>query len=269
MGDIVQRYASTGSLLPVAGQGQRSKGHAVEPVGEGDHLGPARHLAGQFQRRLDGVRPRRSREHHLVVHVPRSKDHIVQRLEELELCLRGHIQAVGDPLGGEIGEQSLPQRGVVVTVVQRPRSGEEVDVLLARPVDHQVPPGAGEHRRERAYVASDIGLQLFDYLHGDLQAGGPSTDFGRQPELALAMSRSLLIVTATNSVVTIAPATSEVQRSNPPCEENPHLGKRRRQPRPCRPTATDLGRGIVILSAESGLAHCGSPPVVASCSRRW
>mgnify|MGYP000550189576 CR=1 FL=1 len=66
--------AGAAAVIAVAGAGQCPQGHAVEAVGERDHLRPAGDLAGDLQRRLHRVGPRRAGEHHPVAEVAQPFD---------------------------------------------------------------------------------------------------------------------------------------------------------------------------------------------------
>ena len=111
--------ARSSAVITVAGGCQRAIGHAVEAVGEGNHIGPAGHLAGQLQGCLDGVGARRPAEHDLVVHLAWLQHQPLEGIEEVRLGGGMHVEAVGHAIAGDVVDQRGFHVGVVVPVVQR------------------------------------------------------------------------------------------------------------------------------------------------------
>jgi hypothetical protein len=130
-------------LLPVTARGPQR--HAVEGVGERDHDAvPARHLAGELQRCLHGVRARRARELHLEAKAAGRQHQILDPLQERPLRGGGHVEPVDDPLAAEVADEGFDQGRVVVPVVQGSRTGEEVQVAATVLVDELASLAAGE-----------------------------------------------------------------------------------------------------------------------------
>src|SRR5699024_10947533 len=126
-----QRDAGAAALHRVAGDGQGAERHAVEAVGEAHDGLAAGDLAGQLQRRLDGVGAAGAGEGDLVVQAAGLEDLLVEGLEELAAHVGEHVQAVHDAVLEVVVDDDLLELGVVVAVVQGAGTGEEVDVLLA------------------------------------------------------------------------------------------------------------------------------------------
>ncbi|SIG63221.1 Uncharacterised protein [Mycobacteroides abscessus subsp. abscessus] len=125
-------------------------------------------LAGELERRLDGVRPRRAGEHHRVVESPRLEDELFEGLEELPFGRSLHVERVEH--GPRL--QVLDERGhhgrVVVPVVERAGTGEEVEVLLAVLVPLLGALSAGEGRRPRTRVSAHRRFAGLEDVRGGL-----------------------------------------------------------------------------------------------------
>ena len=141
-----------------AGDRERAQRHAVEGAGEGDHVGAAGHLAGELQRRLDGVGAAGAGELHPVVQFPGLQDELAESGQKVALGGRVHVQRVDDPVAGQVVQQDLFERRVVVAVVERAGAGEEIQVGAAVLVIEPASCRPVEHRRPGAAVAADGGL---------------------------------------------------------------------------------------------------------------
>jgi hypothetical protein len=142
---VVQRDAGPAALGGIAGHRERAERHAVEGVGEIDDRLPAGVLAGQFQGRLHRVGATRSGELDLVVESARCEHDVVERLEEAALGRRVHVEAVHDRVFGQVVDQLTFKPGMVVSVVQRARAGEEIKEGSAVLVLYMASPGGLEH----------------------------------------------------------------------------------------------------------------------------
>ena len=135
-GAVHQRDAGARALEGVAGHREGAERHAVEGVRERHDRLAALDLAGQLQRRLDGVGARRAREHDLVRQVTRAQDDVLERLQEGALRRRRHVEPVRDAVPLQVVDQGAFEDRVVVPVVERSRAREEVEVLVAVLVEH-------------------------------------------------------------------------------------------------------------------------------------
>ncbi len=150
----------------VAGGGQRANAAAVEAVGETDDVVAPGDLARQLHRRLDRVGAGRAGELHAVVaHAARLEDQPVEGLEETLLGFGVHVQAVGDAVALDVLEQRLLEHRVVVPVVERAGTSEEVDVALAVLSDQFGALGLLEDHGEGTAVAANPGFIQFKSFH--------------------------------------------------------------------------------------------------------
>jgi hypothetical protein len=162
---VVQVDVGAGAGAQVAAHRERAERHPVEAVREGDHPGAAGRLARQLERRLDGVRAARPGELQLVLEAAGLEDDLLERLEEVALRGRRHVQAVGDAVLDDVAQEDLLEARVVVPVVQDARAGQEVDVLAAVLGDEPAVDGLREDAGEAAAVAADLRLEPLECLH--------------------------------------------------------------------------------------------------------
>ncbi len=127
-----QRDAGGAAVQRVAGDREGAQRSAVEAVREADDLAAASDLSGELERRLDGVRSSRPGKLYAILEAARAQDELIERGQEIPLGRGEHIQRVHDAVTGQILDQGLPQHGVVVPVVERAGTGEEVEVGPAR-----------------------------------------------------------------------------------------------------------------------------------------
>src|SRR5690606_16264716 len=107
----------------------------------------------------------------LVVEPPRLEHVLVETFQELPLRRAVHIKAVDDRVAREIVHQPAFQLRVVVPVVQRSGTGEEIEVAFTVLVGHVAALRGGEHRGPSAAVAADFRFQAGENVHVCLQAG--------------------------------------------------------------------------------------------------
>ena len=164
--DVAEGDARGIPVRAVAGRGERADAETVEGVRERDHVRAAGRLAGDLERRLDGVRAGRPGELQLVVEAARHEHVLLERLDERLLGRRGHVEPVDDAVALEVLDERTRERGVVVAVVQHARAGEEVEVLAAVGVDEGRAARSVEDRRERADVPAHLRLAAVEDVQG-------------------------------------------------------------------------------------------------------
>ncbi len=164
--DIGEADAGAAAVMLVAGRGQRADAAAVEAVGEADDVVAPGDLARQLHRRFDRVGAGRAGELHAVVaHAAWFEDQAVEGFEETLLGCGVHVQAMGDAVVLDVLEQRLLEYRVVVPVVERAGTGEEVDVTLAVPGDQFGTLGLVEDHGEGTAVATNLGFVQFKSFH--------------------------------------------------------------------------------------------------------
>ena len=144
----------------------------MEGVRERDDVRAAGHLAGDLERRLDGVRAGRPGELQLVVEAARREHELLERLDERLLGRGGHVEAVDDAVALEVLDERPLERRVVVPVVEHAGAGEEVEVLAAVGVDERRAARAVEDGREGADVAAHLRLAAVEDVQGGVVAHG-------------------------------------------------------------------------------------------------
>jgi hypothetical protein len=90
-----------------------------------------------------------------VVESARRQDVLLEDLQEVALGGGGQVEPVGQAVLLEVLDQGLLDALRVVPVVERPGSGEEVDVAGAVVGDQEVALGGGEGRGEGTGVGAD------------------------------------------------------------------------------------------------------------------
>ncbi len=163
--DIAQRHAGSAAMMLIAGRRQRADAAAVEAVGEADDVVASGHLARQFQRGLDRVGAGRAGELHDVVHAARLEDQPVEGFQETLLGIGVHVQAMGETVVGNVVEQRLFEHRVVVAVVERAGTGQEIDVGLAVAGDQLGAARLLEDHGEGAAIAAHAGFVQFEGFH--------------------------------------------------------------------------------------------------------
>src|SRR5690606_15040038 len=101
----------------------------------------------------------------LVVELARREHTLFEAGQELDLRFGRHVERMHHATAREIGEQRLPQHGVVVAIVQRARAGEEVEVGTPAAVVQKRPVRPIEDSREGATVSPYLGFHSLDDLH--------------------------------------------------------------------------------------------------------
>ena len=170
--DVVEADARGAAVVAVAGRGERAEAQAVEGVRERHDGGAAGRLAGDLERRLDGVRAGRPGELQLVVEPARCEHEPLERLDERLLGRGGHVEAVDDAVALEVLDERARERRVVVPVVEHAGPGEEVEVLAPVGVDERRSGGTVEHGRERADVSAHLRLATVEDVQGGFAAHG-------------------------------------------------------------------------------------------------
>ena len=148
--------------MRIAGRGHGAERDAVEAVGEGDDVVPALDVAGELQRRLDGIRARGAGELDDIAHVARLEDRPVQSVEEALLGGRVQIEAVGDAVVFDIFDQLLAQRRVVVAVVQAARARQEIEIGFALLIIDMGALGAIEDHGKRPRIGLHVGFEILE-----------------------------------------------------------------------------------------------------------
>ena len=140
----------------------------MEPVRERDDVGAALHLAREFQCSLHGIGAGWARKLDFVVHVARPQDHPLQRLEELLLGDRRHVETVHHAIRLDVLEQALLQHGIVVSVVERPGTAEEIDVTASFRIHQHGAVRFRKQRWKRTDITPHLGFQTVEDLeiHG-------------------------------------------------------------------------------------------------------
>jgi hypothetical protein len=162
----------------------------VEGVGERDDVAPPRDPPGQLEGRLDRVAAGGAHELQAHRHAARSQDLLRERLEELGLGRRRHVEAVHDAVGLEVGDDRPFHALVVVPEVQDAGPGEEVDVTPPGLVDLARVGRGGEHGGPHPAVAPDPGLPLLEDLHGPDLVSGTAPGQPHAPTHGMSISRS-------------------------------------------------------------------------------
>ena len=162
-----QRDAGGPAVVAVAGGGERPQRDPVEAVGEVDDVGPAGHLAGDLQRRLDRVGAGRAGELDHVVEPARREDDVAQRFQERRLRLGVQIEAHGDAALGQIADQVGPHGRVVVAVVQRAGAGEKVEIAPPAGIPDLGADRLGQQRWKRPRIRLNRGFHLRKHIRPD------------------------------------------------------------------------------------------------------
>src|SRR5690606_8237880 len=96
-----------------------------------------------------------------VVELAGSQDRLLERFEKARLGLGMEVEAMRDSIGDDVVEQRLLQDGMVVTVIERRATREEVQILPPVAVVQPDVFGAGELSRNRAGVAAHLRFAAF------------------------------------------------------------------------------------------------------------
>src|SRR5690606_20212197 len=147
-GHAAECHAAAATVVAIAGGGRGTQRYTVKAVGEGDDVLSAGHFAGQLHGGFHCIRAGGARELHAVVHAARLKDALLEGFHETGLGASVHVQAVCDAVAGDIVEQRFFAYRVVVPVIQRSGSRQEVDIAFAFSVVQGRAFGTVEHARE-------------------------------------------------------------------------------------------------------------------------
>src|SRR5690554_393335 len=157
VGDPLQVDAGAFPVETVGGGGHRAQGDAMEAVAEGNDLGAAGDLAGNFQGRFHAVGAGRPGElGHVVFHAPGNQDVVPQGLQESGLGLGVHVQAMGDAVFFDVGQQRFLQDRIVMAIVEGAGTGEKVQIAIALVVIQVAALSAVENHRKGAGVAANF-----------------------------------------------------------------------------------------------------------------
>src|SRR5690606_20736351 len=129
--DAAERNAAAAAMVAVAGGGCRPQRYAMKSIGEGDDVLATGDLARNLHGRFDGVRTGGAGELQAVVHVARLQNAALECFHEAGFGARVHVEPVGDAVARDVVEQRLLAHRIVVPIVQRAGTGQEVDVAFA------------------------------------------------------------------------------------------------------------------------------------------
>ena len=156
--DAFERELRADAVMAIAGCGERTQSDAMKSVGEGNHVGSSSHLACQFERGFDGIGARWSGELQLVAQVARRQNMTDEGVDEIRLGAGVHVEAMHDPVGCDICDQTLHHVRIIVTVIERAAPREKVDIGSAGRIDQRAVCRMGESHVERAAVAAHLGF---------------------------------------------------------------------------------------------------------------
>ncbi|MNN40531.1 hypothetical protein D3C81_1546080 [compost metagenome] len=132
---IVQRHTGGIAEFTITGQGQRTQRYAVEAIGKRNHHLTAGDITRQLDRGFDGIGAGRAGELDLVLHLARQQHMALKGLQERFLGAGRHIEAVHDTVFRQVIDDRLLHDRIVVTVIQRAGTGQEVDIAATAFID--------------------------------------------------------------------------------------------------------------------------------------
>ena len=109
----------------------------MEAIGERDNGLTAGIFTSYFQSRFNRVSTGRASELYLVVHVAWLKDQVTEGFQKCSFRVCVHIQTVSHTIRFDVINQRLLESRVVVAIVQRASTTQEVDVLVTFTVSHR------------------------------------------------------------------------------------------------------------------------------------
>ncbi len=134
-------------------------------VHEEDDGLPSGCFARQFQSRLDGVRTGWPTELNFVTKPARSENQRLETFKKFTLDGCRHVEAVRDRVAFQILDQALLQTRIVVSVIERARAAEKIEILSSLFVEDFAAGCLGEDRRKVATIKPYFGFKKLKCVH--------------------------------------------------------------------------------------------------------